>query len=222
VLRAALAAVVGAQRFLAEIRTTANLQHPHILPLFDSGEVEGTVFYVMPYVEEESLRHGLAREKQLPVGDALRIAGEIAGALDYAHRHGVIHRYPGTGRWHPRARRAARCSPLIALEGPSIRGRAQTTPLGRATRALYGNGSWPEHAQRENGMDLKPIPRAGLSMQEVEEANANNLDQAISGQCSQRLSGVFEQLRELSIRCAGAARDLRQHGEIGKLQVTEE
>jgi eukaryotic-like serine/threonine-protein kinase len=92
VLRAELAAVVGAQRFLAEIRTTANLQHPHILPLFDSGEVEGTVFYVMPYVEGESLRDRLMREKQLPVGDALRIAGEVASALDYAHRHGVIHR----------------------------------------------------------------------------------------------------------------------------------
>jgi eukaryotic-like serine/threonine-protein kinase len=92
VLRAELAAVVGAQRFLAEIRTTANLQHPHILPLFDSGEVEGTVFYVMPYVEGESLRDRLMREKQLPVGDAVRIAGEVASALDYAHRHGVIHR----------------------------------------------------------------------------------------------------------------------------------
>src|SRR5689334_2590748 len=92
VLRAELAAVVGPQRFLAEIRTTANLQHPHILPLFDSGEVEGTVFYVMPYVEGESLRDRLTREKQLPVGDALRIADEVASALGYAHRHGVIHR----------------------------------------------------------------------------------------------------------------------------------
>jgi eukaryotic-like serine/threonine-protein kinase len=92
VLRRELAAVIGAARFLTEIRTTANLQHPHILPLFDSGEVDGTVFYVMPVVEGESLRERLTREKQLPVEEAARIAREVAGALDYAHRHGVIHR----------------------------------------------------------------------------------------------------------------------------------
>ena len=92
VLRPELAAVIGASRFLAEIKTTANLQHPHILPLHDSGEVDGTVFYVMPFVEGESLRERLTREKQLPVEDAVRITREIAAALDYAHRHGVIHR----------------------------------------------------------------------------------------------------------------------------------
>ena len=92
VLRPELAAVIGAERFLAEIRTTANLQHPHILPLFDSGTADGFLFYVMPYVEGESLRDRLFREKQLPVADAIRIAGEVASALDYAHRHGVIHR----------------------------------------------------------------------------------------------------------------------------------
>jgi eukaryotic-like serine/threonine-protein kinase len=92
VLRPELAAVIGAERFLAEIRTTANLQHPHILALFDSGEADGFLFYVMPYVQGESLRDRLTREKQLPVHDALRIAGEVGSALDYAHRHGVIHR----------------------------------------------------------------------------------------------------------------------------------
>jgi Tol biopolymer transport system component len=92
VLRPELAAVIGGARFLAEIKTTANLQHPHILPLHDSGEVNGTVFYVMPFVEGESLRDRLTREKQLPVADAMRIASEVASALDYAHRHGVIHR----------------------------------------------------------------------------------------------------------------------------------
>jgi serine/threonine-protein kinase len=92
VLRPELAAVIGAERFLSEIKTTANLQHPHILPLHDSGEVNGTVFYVMPYIEGESLREKLVREKQLPVADAVRIATEVADALDYAHRHGVIHR----------------------------------------------------------------------------------------------------------------------------------
>ena len=92
VMRPELLAVIGAQRFLAEIKTTASLQHPHILPLHDSGEVDGTVFYVMPYVEGESLRDRLERERQLPVEQAVRIAREVAGALDYAHRRGVIHR----------------------------------------------------------------------------------------------------------------------------------
>ena len=73
VLRPELAAVVGAERFLAEIRTTANLQHPHILPLFDSGEAQGHVYYVMPYVDGESLEARLARERQLPVDEAVRI-----------------------------------------------------------------------------------------------------------------------------------------------------
>src|SRR5688572_25483514 len=92
VLRPELAAVIGADRFLAEIRTTANLQHPHILPLFDSGEVDSLLFYVMPWIDGESLRERLTREKQLPVTDAVRIATEVASALDYAHRHGVVHR----------------------------------------------------------------------------------------------------------------------------------
>ena len=104
VLRPELAAVIGAERFLAEIKTTANLQHPHILPLFDSGMAVGRLggssegqsaeflFYVMPYIEGESLRDRLSREKQLPIADAVRIATEIASALDYAHRHNVIHR----------------------------------------------------------------------------------------------------------------------------------
>ena len=97
VLRPELAAVIGAERFLAEIRTTANLQHPHILPLFDSGvaRLNGSLtalYYVMPYVEGISLRQRLTREKQLPIADAIRITTEVAAALDYAHRHGVIHR----------------------------------------------------------------------------------------------------------------------------------
>ena len=92
VLRPELAAVIGADRFLSEIKTTANLQHPHILPLFDSGEADSFLFYVMPYVEGETVRDRITREKQLPVADAVRITSEVAAALDYAHRHGVIHR----------------------------------------------------------------------------------------------------------------------------------
>ncbi len=92
VLKPELAAVVGAERFLAEIKTTAKLQHPNILPLHDSGEADGLLFYVMPHVEGESLRQRLDREHQLPVDEAVRIASEVAQALDYAHRHGVVHR----------------------------------------------------------------------------------------------------------------------------------
>jgi serine/threonine-protein kinase len=92
VLQPELAAVVGAERFLAEIRITAKLQHPHILPLHDSGEADGLLFYVMPLVEGESLRERLDRERQLPVDEAVRIATAVAQALDYAHRRGVIHR----------------------------------------------------------------------------------------------------------------------------------
>jgi serine/threonine-protein kinase len=92
VLKPELAAVVGADRFLAEIKTTANLQHPHILPLFDSGEADGAVFYVMPYIEGEALRDRLDREKQLSVKDAVAIAQKVADALDYAHERGVVHR----------------------------------------------------------------------------------------------------------------------------------
>jgi len=92
VLRPELAAVIGAERFLAEIRTTANLQHPHILPLYDSGEADGLLFYVMPYVEGESLGERLERERQLGVEEAVRLATDVAEALDYAHERGVIHR----------------------------------------------------------------------------------------------------------------------------------
>lgn len=92
VLRSELTGVVGPERFLAEIKTTANLQHPHILSLFDSGEANGFLFYVMPFVAGESLRVRLDREHQLPVDEAVKIAGSVAEALDYAHRQGVIHR----------------------------------------------------------------------------------------------------------------------------------
>jgi len=92
VLHPHLAALVGADRFLKEITTTANLQHPHILPLFDSGEADGLLYYVMPFVDGESLRQRITREKQLSISDAVRITSEVASALDYAHRQGVIHR----------------------------------------------------------------------------------------------------------------------------------
>ncbi|NNG16767.1 MAG: protein kinase, partial [Gemmatimonadales bacterium] len=92
VLKPELAAVLGAERFVQEITTTASLQHPHILPLFDSGTADGFLYYVMPYVEGETLRDKLDRETQLGIDEAVRITSEVADALDYAHRHGVIHR----------------------------------------------------------------------------------------------------------------------------------
>jgi serine/threonine-protein kinase len=92
VLHPELSAVLGGERFLAEIKVTANLQHPHILGLIDSGEADGLLYYVMPFVAGESLRARLLRERQLPVDEALRLAREVASALDYAHRQGVVHR----------------------------------------------------------------------------------------------------------------------------------
>jgi len=92
VLRSDLAAALGHERFLREIKTTASLHHPHILPLYDSGLADGFLYYVMPYVEGESLRERLGREKQLPIDEALRITREVGDALSYAHLHGVIHR----------------------------------------------------------------------------------------------------------------------------------
>jgi serine/threonine-protein kinase len=92
VLRPELAAVLGGERFLKEIEVTANLQHPHILPLFDSGEADSFLYYVMPFVEGESLRDKLKREKQLAVEEALKITEAVAGALDYAHRQEIVHR----------------------------------------------------------------------------------------------------------------------------------
>jgi Tol biopolymer transport system component len=92
VLKPELAAVLGAERFVVEIKTTAALQHPHILPLFDSGTADGFLYYVMPYIQGETLRAKLDRETQLGIEEAVRITTDVADALDYAHRHGVIHR----------------------------------------------------------------------------------------------------------------------------------
>ena len=92
VLHPDLGAALGGERFLSEIRTTARLQHPHILPLLDSGDADGLLYYVMPLVTGETLRARLERERQLPIADAVRIAREVASALDYAHRQNVIHR----------------------------------------------------------------------------------------------------------------------------------
>ena len=92
VLKPELAAVLGAERFVVEIKTTASMSHPHILPLFDSGSADGFLFYVMPYIEGETLRDKLDRETQLGIDESVRIAREVLDALQYAHERGVIHR----------------------------------------------------------------------------------------------------------------------------------
>ena len=92
VLHPELSAVIGGERFLSEIKTTASLQHPHILGLIDSGEADGLLYYVMPFIEGETLRARLTREKQLPVDDAIRLTKEVASALEFAHKRGIIHR----------------------------------------------------------------------------------------------------------------------------------
>src|SRR5437879_12002041 len=92
VLRPEIAAALGPERFLREIEVAARLTHPHVLPLHDSGEAAGFLFYVMPYIEGESLRDRLEREGQLPLEEAVRITRDVAGALSYAHSHDVVHR----------------------------------------------------------------------------------------------------------------------------------
>src|SRR2546426_7962076 len=92
VLRAEVASAVGVDRFLAEIKTTGHLKHPHILPLFDSGSADSLLFYVMPFIDGESLRARLLRAGPLPVGEVVRILRQLADALAYAHARGVVHR----------------------------------------------------------------------------------------------------------------------------------
>ncbi|HSB55839.1 MAG TPA: WD40 repeat domain-containing serine/threonine protein kinase [Gemmatimonadales bacterium] len=159
VLRPELAAVIGADRFLTEIKTTANLQHPHILALHDSGRTVGQsdgrteefLFYVMPFVEGESLRDRLNREKQLPIPDAVRIATEVAGALDYAHRHGIIHRdiKPENVLLHDG--RALVADFGIALAASSAGGRMTETGMSLGTPTYMS----PEQAMGERTLDAR-------------------------------------------------------------------
>ncbi|HEX9895411.1 MAG TPA: serine/threonine-protein kinase, partial [Gemmatimonadales bacterium] len=92
VLRPEISAEIGAERFLREVKMAAGLTHPHVLTVYDSGEVDGLLFYVMPNMEGRSLRERLERERQLPLEEAIRITREVASALDYAHRQHVVHR----------------------------------------------------------------------------------------------------------------------------------
>src|SRR5262245_45195550 len=153
VLRPEIAGLIGAERFLKEIETTANLHHPNILPLFDSGQIDGTVFYVMPYVAGETLRKRLIRETQLPVDDVVRIAVEIAEGLDYAHRHGVIHRdvKPDNVLFHDG--RAVVADFGIALASSRDEGATRITKTGMS----LGTPEYmsPEQAAGEQGLDAR-------------------------------------------------------------------
>jgi serine/threonine-protein kinase len=153
VLRPELSAVIGAERFLVEIKTTANLQHPHILALYDSGQVDGTVFYVMPFVSGESLRDRLAREKQLPVADAVRIATEVAGALDYAHRQGVIHRDIKPENILLHDGRALVADFGIALAASRVEGGSRMTETGMSLGTPHYMS--PEQALGERNLDAR-------------------------------------------------------------------
>src|SRR5436305_5644731 len=150
VLRPELAAVLGAERFLREIRLTAQLQHPQILTLIDSGEADGFLYYVMPYVEGESLRQRLEREGQLPLDEPLRITRAIATALDFAHGRGVIHRdiKPENVMLHPGEPMVADFGIALAV---SSAGRARLTEPGLSpgTPAYMS----PEQASAEPRLD---------------------------------------------------------------------
>jgi serine/threonine protein kinase len=134
VVRPELAAPLGAERFLREIHIAAGLQHPHILPLYDSGTADGELYFVMPYVVGESLRDRLLRERQLPLDDALRITHQVADALSYAHGRGVVHRdiKPGnillsgyqpkssSGGWHAMVADFGLARALFSNEGDDL------------------------------------------------------------------------------------------------------
>ena len=152
VLRPELAAVVGAERFLAEIKTTASLQHPHILPLHDSGEADSFLFYVMPYVDGESLRDRLDRDRQLPVDEAVAIAGKVASALEYAHEQDIVHRDV-----KPANILMSRGEPLVADFGIALAlseaggGRITETGLSLGTPHYMS----PEQASGERSLDKR-------------------------------------------------------------------
>ncbi|MES2521385.1 MAG: protein kinase [Gemmatimonadota bacterium] len=156
VLRPEIAGAVGVERFLLEIKTTANLRHPHIVPLYDSGEAGGLLYYVMPLVEGESLRDRLTRETQLPIDDALRITRETAAALSFAHARNVIHRdikpenilldgYPSRpgaeGQWHAVVADFGIARALRAAGGERLTGTGLSvgTPLYMSPEQAAGN-----------------------------------------------------------------------------------
>ena len=150
VLHPDLGAMLGGERFLAEIRTTARLQHPHILPLLDSGEAGGLLYYVMPMVSGETLRARLDRERPLPIGETLKLAQEIGSALDYAHRQGVVHRdiKPDNILLHEGQALVADFGIALAVQGANG-GRITQTGMSLGTPQYMS----PEQAMGERALD---------------------------------------------------------------------
>ena len=138
VLKPELAAVLGAGRFVQEITTTAALQHPHILPLFDSGSAGGFLYYVMPFIDGETLRAKLDRERQLGVEQAVQITVEVADALDYAHRHGVIHR-------------DIKPENILLHDGRLLPGERALRDAGREPASRGRHGTADHHEDRDRG-----------------------------------------------------------------------
>ena len=149
VLKAELSSLVRPERFLREIQIAARLRHPHILPLLDSGEADGILYYTMPHIEGESVRDRLNNEKQLPIADAVRITSEVADALSYAHEQGVIHRDIKPSNILLDSGHAVVADFGIALI-------VQTTPTDRLTRSGISPGSplymSPEQAAGDPGV----------------------------------------------------------------------
>ncbi len=187
VLKPELAAVVGAERFLAEIETTANLQHPHILPLFDSGEADGFLFYVMPYIEGETLADRIAREKQLPVDTAVGIAASVANALQVAHDAGIVHRDIKPGNIL-----LSRGEPLVADFGIALAvgaGRARLTETGLSVGTPYYMS--PEQATGDQAIgptaDIYALACVLFEMLVGEPPYPGNTAQAVLGKIIQGL-----------------------------------
>jgi serine/threonine protein kinase/tetratricopeptide (TPR) repeat protein len=151
VLRPELAATLGPDRFLREVRVTANLRHPHVLPLFDSGEADGFLYYVMPYVEGESLRERLTREGDLPIADAVRILSEVVDALAEAHRMGVVHRDIKPDNVMLSGRHAAVTDFGVAKAVSDATGTAATTTIGLTLGTLAYMA--PEQALADEHID---------------------------------------------------------------------
>ncbi len=152
ILKPEIAAVVGAERFLAEIKTTADLQHLHIVPLYDSGEADGFAYYVMPYIEGESLRNRLKREEQFPVDEAVAVAADVAEALHVAHGQGVVHRDIKPGNIL-----LSRGRPLVADFGIALTLNAGEEERLTGTGVSFGTPSYmsPEQASGDYEVDAR-------------------------------------------------------------------
>ena len=205
VLHPDLGAALGGERFLTEIRTTARLQHPHILPLLDSGDADGLLYYVMPLVTGETLRARLEREKQLPIDEALLIAREVADALGYAHSLGVIHRDIKPENILLQNGHALVADFGIALAVQSAGGQRMTqTGLSLGTPQYMS----PEQAMGERTIDARSdIYALGAVTYEMRKRGIHrHVDQTIRGCLDVRLHRLSSGLSDVRRRRAGLPR----------------